>query len=66
MSEWRKSYIEGNYVSVDGRFKAELRPAGYYAEVGCKLTRHYAIRVIGTEQIIGTACTLAKATERYL
>jgi hypothetical protein len=64
--KWRKSYVEGNYVSEDGRYLAELRKAGYDAEFGCKLTRHYAIRVRGgSDQIVGTARTLKEA-ERYL
>jgi hypothetical protein len=57
--------LAGHYISDDGRYTAELRPAGYYAEFGCKLTRHYAIRARGGSQIIGTARTLKEAG-RYL
>lgn len=62
---WTRSMIPGRYVSVDGRYTAELRPAGYYADFACKLTRHYAIRLRGSEQIIGTARTLAQAAGMY-
>lgn len=57
--------LPGNYLSPDGRYAAELRPAGFYPEFGCKLTRHYAIRLTGYTQIIGTAHTLAEAAATY-
>lgn len=63
---WHKSYVTGSYVSTDGRFAAELRPAGYYPEHGCKLTRHYSIRYVGQTTSIGTARTLAEAERMYL
>lgn len=56
----------GWYVSWNQRLTAELRPAGYYAKFGCKLTRHYVIRNVGSDQIIGTARTLAEAARMYL
>lgn len=62
---WRKAYLAGSYVSDDGRYTAELRPAKFYAEFGCKLTRHYAIRLRGSNAIIGTARTLREAQEMY-
>lgn len=62
---WRKSYLAGTYVSESGKFTAELRPAKFYAEFGCKLTRHYAIRLRGQEAIVGTAKTLREAQEMY-
>lgn len=63
---WSKSYLAGTYISENGKYTAELRPAGFYAEFGCKLTRHYAIRVrYGSRDIIGTARTLREAQEKY-
>ncbi len=56
----------GFYVSWNQRLTAELRPAGYYPELGCKLTRHYLIRNTGHDTVIGTARTLAEATRMYL
>lgn len=64
-TKWQQSMLEGNYISTDGRFTAQLRKAGYDAGFSCKLTRHYAVRVRGGQQIIGTARTLKEA-ERYL
>lgn len=61
---WHRSHLAGSYVSADGRYTAELRPAGYSAEFDCKLARHYAIRLAGSNAIVGTARTLAEA-ERY-
>ena len=55
----------GFYISADGRFTAELRPPGFYRELECKLQRHYAIRLLGSAQIIGTATTLAEAARLY-
>jgi len=55
----------GRYVSADGRFTAELRPPGFYADLNSKLRRHYVIRALGSVQIIGTATTLADAAWRY-
>jgi hypothetical protein len=55
----------GRYISADGRFTAELRPPGFYADLNSKLQRHYAIRAVGSVQIIGTATTLADAARRY-
>jgi hypothetical protein len=66
MRKWYKSMSPGSYISDDGRFTAELRPAGYYADVGCNLTRHYVIRHKGSSTIIGTARTLAEAARMYL
>jgi hypothetical protein len=63
--QWQKSYTEGTYVSASGNYTAELRPAGYYAEFGCKMTRHYAIRLRGHAAIVGTARTLKEAGEFY-
>jgi hypothetical protein len=65
MTMWHRTYVKGCYVSDDGNHTAELRPAGFYAEFGCKLVRHYAVRLRGSETIIGTARTLKEA-ERYL
>jgi hypothetical protein len=73
------SFEPGYYVSADGRYRAERRPAGWYsADLSTrldarkdsggervKLTRHYAIRAAGSETVIGTAKTLLDA-ERYL
>ena len=53
------------YISADNRFTAELRPPGFYPEFECKLQRHYAIRSLGSGEIIGTATTLADAARRY-
>ncbi|WP_377639258.1 hypothetical protein [Oryzobacter terrae] len=55
----------GFYISADGRFTAELRPPRFYPELECKLQRHYAIRLLGSAQIIGTATTLAEAARLY-
>lgn len=55
----------GFYISADERFTAELRPPGFYPELECKLQRHYAIRLLGSAQIIGTATTLAEAARLY-
>lgn len=63
---WHKSYTEHVYVSGDNRYRAELRQAGYYSEFGCKLTRHYAIYLRGSENVVGTAHTLKEAKEMYL
>lgn len=62
---WSPAMLPGSYISADGRYTAELRPAGYYAEFGCKLTRHYAIRNRGGSAIVGTAKTLAEAARVY-
>jgi hypothetical protein len=62
---WHKSMTEGSYVSAAGTHTAELRSAGHYADAGCKLTRHYVIRLRGQAAIIGYARTLKEA-ERYL
>lgn len=61
----RDAGCPGLYISADGRFTAELRPPGFYADLNCKLRRHYAIRSLGSAQIIGTATTLADAAWRY-
>jgi hypothetical protein len=61
----RESGSPGFYISADERFTAELRPPGFYPEFECKLQRHYAIRFLGSHQIIGTATTLADAARRY-
>lgn len=62
---WHQSMTPGTYISADGRYTATLRPAGYYPEVGAKLTRHYAIRASGHEQIIDMPRTLKEAARRY-
>jgi hypothetical protein len=61
----REPRSPGLYISADERFTAELRPPGFYPEFGCRLRRHYAIRLIGSVQIIGTATTLAEAARLY-
>jgi hypothetical protein len=61
----RESGRPGFYISADERFTAELRPPGFYPEFECKLQRHYAIRLLGSVQIIGTATTLADAARLY-
>lgn len=61
----RGSENPGFYISADERFTAELRPPGFYPELECKLQRHYAIRSLGSVQIIGTATTLAEAARIY-
>ena len=61
----RASEGPGFYVSADERFTAELRAPGFYPDLECKLQRHYAIRLLGTMQIIGTATTLAEAARLY-
>ena len=66
MTKFQRTQTKGWYVSSDHRYTAELRPAGYYAEFACKLTRHYAIRVVGSDTIIGTARTLKEAERTYL
>jgi hypothetical protein len=63
---WHRSQLAGNYVSDCGRYTAELRAAGFYQEFGCRLTRHYAVRLRGTSGIVGTARTLAEAAGMYL
>lgn len=63
---WLRSLTPGGYVSSCRRYTAQLRPAGFYPEFGCKLTRHYAIRCTGDPIVIGTARTLAEARETYL
>ena len=60
----RDSRNPGLYISADERFTAELRPPGFYPELGCKL-RPYAIRSLGSVHIIGTATTLADAARLY-
>lgn len=57
--------LEGCYISADGRFTAELRKAGHYADAGCKLVRHYAIRMRGESGIVALPRTLKEA-EKYL
>lgn len=61
---WTPSNLKGSYISTSGTHTAQLRPAGFYAEFGCKLARHYAIRLTGTQAVIGTARTLTEA-ERF-
>lgn len=61
----RVSGSRGFYISADERFTAELRPPGFYSDLECKLQRHYAIRLLGSVQIIGTATTLADAARLY-
>lgn len=61
----RDSGSPGFYISGDERFTAELRPPGFYPEFECRLRRHYAIRALGSAQIIGTATTLAEAARLY-
>lgn len=62
---WHQSCVEGCYVSTDGRYRAELRQAGYSAEFGARMYRHYAI-FDGGSRPIGDAKTLKDAQERYL
>lgn len=61
----REAGRPGFYISADERFTAELRPAGFYPEFDCKLQRHYAIRSLGSVQVIGTATTLVEASRLY-
>lgn len=62
---WHKSYVEGCYVSTDGKYRAELRQPGYSEEFGARMLRHYAIFDAGSRPI-GDARTLKDAAERYL
>jgi hypothetical protein len=62
---WQKSMLEGSYISDSGNYTAELRTAGYYAEFGCKMVRHYAIRRRGQSAIIAMVPTLKEASESY-
>jgi hypothetical protein len=55
--------LPGSYISADGLYTAELRPAGYYPEFACQLTRHYAIRFRGSAHVLSTARTLAEAAQ---
>lgn len=66
MKGWKPSYVKGNYVSDNGRYKAELRPAGFYPEFGCKLVRHYAVRYVGSQTVLATPRTLAEAAKLFL
>jgi hypothetical protein len=56
-----RSMYKGWYISTDDRYSAELRPAGHYPEFGCKLTRHYALRLAGSDTIQATVPTLKGA-----
>lgn len=57
--------LAGSYISDDGRYTAQLRKAGFYQDMGCKMARHYVIQLRGSNNIVGTATTL-KDAERYL
>jgi len=65
MRAWTSSQLPGSYVSADGRYTAELQAAGFYAETGCRLTRHYAIRARGQQAILGRPRTLAEAADMF-
>lgn len=60
---WDRASAQGWYISDDNKFNAQLRPAGTYPYGKC--TRHYAVFLVGTDTMIGTAKTLRYA-EKYL
>ena len=62
---WHKSYVDGCYVSTDGKYRAELRQPGFSEEFGARMYRHYAIFDGGTRPV-GDARTLQEAQEKYL
>lgn len=65
-NKFHRTYLPGHYISGCGLYTAELRPAGFYADLGGTMHRHYAIRARGYDAIQGTARTLADAAARYL
>ena len=64
--KWNRAVLPGCYISADGKYTAELRKAGFYADLNCRLARHYVIRVRNSTNIIGTALTLSEAASTYL
>ncbi|TXH11014.1 MAG: hypothetical protein E6R04_03465 [Spirochaetes bacterium] len=60
---WHRVYARGWYISDNGKFNAQLRPAGTYPYGKC--VRHYAVFHVGSDDMIGTARTLRDA-EKYL
>lgn len=61
-----KSYVEGCYVSTDGRFRAELHSTRPCEEAKAKCVRHYCIYFCGSSRMIGQALTLKEAANTYL
>lgn len=63
MTKYLRTPVPGNYISDNGRHRAQLHRAGYCQGVKC--VRHYDIINVRTGDMIGQAKTLKIANILY-